>query len=85
MRVVSDLHTNNYGPIVDESLHLVRRLSWIMFYFYGAMSRFAVWMSSQTVRGSVAQDNEVRSLPLSLRCFLERRATMSAFPASERK
>jgi hypothetical protein len=42
MRVVLNLNTDEiYGPITNENLILARRLTWIMFYFYGAMFRFA--------------------------------------------
>ena len=75
MRVIQNLnHDEKYGPISDENLILARRLTWIMFYFYGAMFGFASWIYHQDLRKSVVQENKVcfttllmcwkRSMPL---------------------
>ena len=61
MRVAESLN-GDFGPVTGENLILARRLTWIMFYFYGAMFGFASWIFAQTSRRSVVQQGEVCSV-----------------------
>ena len=54
MRVVENLIRDRiYGPVTDKNLVLARLLTWIMFYFYRAMFRFASEIATQNSSRSV--------------------------------
>lgn len=59
-------YKRNWGPLANENLILARRLIWIMFYFYGAMCRFASWISDQNLARSVVRQRKVRFFFVSL-------------------
>lgn len=44
----------HFGP---QELELASRLSWVMLYFYGALTHFALWLLAQSAVKSVAQRN----------------------------
>jgi hypothetical protein len=45
-----------FGP---QELELASRLSWLMLYFYGALTHFALWIVAQSAAKTVAQQGDI--------------------------